>query len=245
MTTRPARTVEPLPADHNCAGCSVRDTAVCGVLGCDDLALFKAMGGTLHLEEGQTLFHEGDAAAEVYNVTEGALRLTRLLPDGRRQVLGFVLPGDFLGISPGDVQDCHAEALEDTNMCRFTRSRFEEFSEQHPELGREVYKLAAHELAAAQAQMLLLGRKSAPERIASFLLDLEQRQRKAPGAMLGHVDLPMSRSDIADYCGLTKETVSRVLADLKTRGLIRLVTLKRVALLDRQRLTDLAEGFAS
>jgi CRP/FNR family transcriptional regulator len=243
MATLPARAIADLPAHHPCAGCSVRDTAVCGVLQCDDLAEFKNSGCTQRLEAGQPLFHEGDPATQVYNVTEGALKLTKLLPDGRRQVLGFILPGDFLGISLGGEQAYGAEALQRTRMCRFSRSRFAYFAETHPQLEREVYKLAAHELAAAQAQMLLLGRKSALERVASFLLDLEERRRKAPGATAGQVDLPMSRSEMADYLGLTKETVSRVFAELKSRQLIKLLTLNRVALLDRQGLFELAEGY--
>ena len=176
-------------------------------------------------------------------MTEGALKLTKLLPDGRRQVLGFILPGDFVGISLGGDHAYGAEALQRTRMCRFSRGRFADFAEAHPQLEREVYKLAAHELAAAQAQMLLLGRKSALERVASFLLDLEQRLRNAPGATADQVDLPMSRSEMADYLGLTKETVSRVFAELKSRKLIQLIILNRVALLDRQRLFELAEGY--
>lgn len=243
MATLPARALEPLPAQHPCAGCSVRDTAVCGVLACDDLAQFKSSGCTQRLEAGQPLFHEGDPATQVYNVTEGALKLYKLLPDGRRQVMGFILPGDFVGISLGGDHAFSAEALQRTRLCRFTRSRFTEFSDEHPELEREIYRLAAHELAAAQAQMLLLGRKSALERVATFLLDLEERQRQGPGAINDQVDLPMSRSEIADYLGLTKETVSRVFAELKKRSLIRLITLNRLALLDRESLFDLAEGY--
>lgn len=243
MATLPAREIADLPAHHPCAGCNVRDTAVCGVLQCDDLAEFKNGGCTQRLEAGQPLFHEGDPATQVYNVTEGALKLTKLLPDGRRQILGFILPGDFLGISLGGEHAFGAEALQRTRMCRFSRSRFAEFAQTHAHLEREVYKLAAHELAAAQAQMLLLGRKSALERVASFLLDLEQRRRNAPGATAGQVDLPMSRSEMADYLGLTKETVSRVFAELKSRKLIQLVTLNRIALLDREALFELAEGY--
>lgn len=242
MATLPARALDILPQHHPCAGCQVRDTAVCGVLPCDDLAEFKSSGCIQRLEAGQPLFHEGDPASQVYNVTEGALKLYKLLPDGRRQVTGFILPGDFLGISLSGEHAFSAEALQRTRMCRFSRTRFADFAEEHPDLEREVYKLAAHELAAAQAQIVLLGRKSALERVASFLLDLEQRRSRDPGAVRNEVDLPMSRSDIADYLGLTKETVSRVLAELKSRKLIRLISMNRVALLDREALFDLAEG---
>nr|WP_314442439.1 cyclic nucleotide-binding domain-containing protein [uncultured Sphingomonas sp.] len=242
MATLPARELTALPAAHPCAGCAVRDTAVCGVLCSDDLAELKSGGATQRLDAGQPLFHEGDPAAQVYNVTEGALKLYKLLPDGRRQVIGFILPGDYLGISIGGEHAFSAEALKPTRMCRFTRSRFDDFAEAHPELEREIYRLAAHELAAAQTQMLLLGRKSAVERVASLLIDMWRRQQKG-SAPVRIVDLPMNRIEMADYLGLTKETVSRVFAQLKDRKLIRLVTLNQVELLDRGSLAELAEGY--
>lgn len=241
----PARTLDSLPPQHPCAKCGVRDKAVCGVLACDTLAEFKSSGCTQRLQTGEPLFHEGDSAGQVFNLTEGALKLYRLLPDGRRQVTGFLLPGDFLGITQADEQAFTAEALLPSRLCSFSRGRFAEFAAAHPELERELYRLAAHELAAAHEQIVLLGRKSALERLASFLLDLERRCRPDPGAATGEIDLPMSRSDIADYLGLTKETVSRVLAELKGRRLVRLVRINRVALLDRPALARLAEGIAA
>lgn len=244
MASLPPRVLEDLTPEHPCFDCAVRKTAVCGILGCDDLADLKSCGATQRLEAGQPLFHEGDAATQVYNVTEGALKLYKLLPDGRRQIMGFMLPGDFIGISLDGEHAFTAEALQRTRMCRFSRSRFSEFAEDHPSLEREVYKLAAHELAAAQAQVVLLGRKSAIERIASFLLDLLKRQQQHEGTTHNIVDLPMSRSEIADYLGLTKETVSRVFAELKKRRLMRLVTLNRVELLNRECLAEMAEGYA-
>lgn len=231
-----------LPASHPCHGCAVRELAVCSVLEEGELAHFKGLGGTQHLHSGQPLFHEGDSATQVFNITKGALKIYKLLPDGRRQVMGFMFPGDFLGISVSDEHAFTAEALEDTRMCRFGRGRFDDFVEEHAGLERRLYSVAAHELAAAQAQMVLLGRKSASERLATFFLDLAGRQERIEGATAATVDLPMSRSDIADYLGLTKETVSRVLAQLKRKRLIRLVTLNRIEILDREGLDAIAQG---
>ena len=242
MATAAARVLPDLPASHPCHGCAVREIAVCNVLEQGDLAQFKTMGGHQHLNPGQPLFHEGDDATQVFNVTEGALKIYKLLPDGRRQVMGFMFPGDFLGISVSDEHAFTAEALADTHMCRFGRGRFDDFVEEHPELERQLYSLAAHELAAAQAQMVLLGRKSAAERLATFFLDLAQRRERVEKQNVAVIDLPMSRSDIADYLGLTKETVSRVLAQLKRRRLIRLVTLNRIEILDREGLDAIAQG---
>ena len=242
MATLAARHLPSLPAGHPCMGCDVREIAVCGVLSCGDLNELRCLGGTQTVEAGQSLFHEGDPAGQVFNVTKGAVKLYKLLPDGRRQVMGFMFPGDFLGITINDEHAFSAEALERTRLCRFSRARFDEFVDEHPELERELYRLAAHELAAAQAQMVLLGRKTATERLASFLLDLAKRREQAGGAGGQAVELPMSRSDIADYLGLTKETVSRVLALLKRERMIRLAALDRIEILDREGLAALAEG---
>lgn len=206
---------------------------MCSVLDAGELAQFKVMGGHQSLPAGQPLFHEGDGATQVFNVTDGALKIYKLLPDGRRQVMGFMYPGDFLGISLSDEHAFTAEALENTHMCRFSRGRFDDYVERHPALERQLYSLAANELAAAQAQMVLLGRKTAAERLASFFLDVAGRRERIEMTKVTEIDLPMSRSDIADYLGLTKETVSRVLAELKRKRLIRLVTLNRVEILDR------------
>ena len=232
----------PLPEGHPCLGCEVRSIAVCGVLGCDDLASMRRLGWTLLLRAGQPLFHEGDSATRVFTVTRGALKLYRLLPDGRRQVTGFMFPGDFLGIAVDDEHAFTVEALEDSQLCWFPRSRFGEFAEAHPEMERELYRMAAHELAAAQAQMVLLGRKTAEERLASFFLALLERAEKGSGEAGRIVDLPMGRADIADYLGLTKETVSRVLAVLKNRRSVRLAALNLVEVLDRDALTTIAQG---
>jgi CRP/FNR family transcriptional regulator len=233
---------EALPQGHPCFGCEARSVAMCGVLGCDELAAMRRLGWTLHLRPGQPLFHEGDAATRVFTVTRGALKLYKLLPDGRRQVMGFMFPGDFLGITVDDEHAFTVEAVADSQLCWFPRSRFGEFVEGHPHLERELYRLAAHELAAAQAQMVLLGRKTAAERLASFFLDLLDRAEKAAGHPVRMIELPMSRIDIADYLGLTKETVSRVLGLLKFDRVVRLQALDRIEILDRPRLTTLAEA---
>ncbi|MGZ8286186.1 MAG: Crp/Fnr family transcriptional regulator [Allosphingosinicella sp.] len=233
---------DALPQGHPCFGCDVRSTALCRVLDCDELAAMRRLGWTLHLRAGQPLFHEGDAATRVFTLTRGVLKLYKLLPDGRRQMTGFMFPGDFLGITVEDEHAFTVEAVADSRLCWFPRSRFGEFAEAHGHLERELYRIAAHELAAAQAQMVLLGRKTAAERLASFFLLLLERAEKVAGGPACMIDLPMSRLDIADYLGLTKETVSRVLAALKSRRVVRLDALDRVEVIDRRGLADIAEG---
>lgn len=237
--------VSSLPQNHVCAGCPVREIAPCGVLNCDELEKMRGLGWTLRLTAGQPLFHEGDQATRVFTVAEGVLKLYKLLPDGRRQVMGFMFPGEFLGISVDDEHAFTAQALGPVELCWFPRSRFDTFLNGHPAMERELYRLAAHELAAAQAQMVLLGRKTATERLASFFLVLLERADKAAGYPARMIDLPMSRVDIADYLGLTKETVSRVLATLRRERLIRLDALDRVEVIDRAGLAAMAEGLES
>ena len=238
------RHLEPLPQGHPCQGCEVRDKAVCGVLDCDRLEEFRNLGWTLKLAPGQALFHEGDPATRVFTLTRGTLKLYKLLADGRRQVTGFLHPGDFLGISVDDEHAFSAEALEDSQLCWFPRARFDDFVEDQPKMERELYRMAAHELAAAQQQFVLLGRKTASERLASFLLLLADRTSAAEGKKSAMVRLPMSRSDIADYLGLTKETVSRVISSLKRDRIIRLESLEMIRILDRGRLEQLSEAAA-
>ena len=235
---------QALPADHPCFGCEVRTCTICRVLGCTDLAEFRSLGWTLHLRAGQPLFHEGDPANRVFTLTRGSLKLYKLLPDGRRHVTGFMFAGDFLGISVDDEHAFTVEALEESQLCWYPRHRFDHFAGAHPEMERELYRLAAHELAAAQAQMVLLGRKTAEERLASFFIAGLERAEKAGSKAPTEIELSMARSDIADYLGLTKETVSRVLAVLKSKRVIRLAALDRVEVLDRDGLAAIAAGEA-
>ena len=236
------RPADSLPAGHPCAGCDVRLSAVCGVLDSCELAKFKKMGATVSLAPGQSLFHEADAATRVFTLTRGCLKLYKLLADGRRQVTGFIFPGDFLGISVNDEHAFTAESLEQSELCLFPRSRFDSFLSANGKLERELYRVAAHELAAAQEQIVLLGRKTAVERLASFFLLLAEKAERRTKAPVRFVDLPMSRSDIADYLGLTKETVSRVLSSLRSRRIVRLDALDRIEIVDRDHLAQVADG---
>lgn len=239
----PEPAIIPLPADHPCKDCKVRPASFCRRLNPETLIDMRSIGTMTVLRSGQPLFFEGDAVERVYMVSAGALKLYSLLGDGRRQVTGFMFPGDFLGISIEDEHAFSAEALERVELWAFSRKQFGEFCERNPRVERELFHLAAHELAAAQQQMVLLGRKNAAERLASFLLNLLCRRERLTGKDERQVDLPMNRLDIADYLGLTKETVSRMIAQLRDRKLIRLVSQNSVEILDRDMLSDLAAGF--
>lgn len=239
----PISNMTALPAGHPCADCHIRPVAFCRSLGPDTLTDMRALGMPIKLASGQPVFFEGDRVERLFMLARGALKLYALLGDGRRQITGFMYPGDFLGIALDDQHAFTAEALEACELWSFSREAFSAFCTRHNEVERELYYLAAHELAAAQQQMLLLGRKNAAERLASFFVTLAKRYERGSDRTADHVHLPMSRLDIADYLGLTKETVSRMIAQLRDRKLIRLASQDNIELLDRDGLEEMAAGF--
>jgi CRP/FNR family transcriptional regulator, anaerobic regulatory protein len=188
---------------------------------------------------GETVFAEGDEADSVYEVVRGMLRLYKLLPDGRRLITGFLSAGHLLGLAPEGVCVYTAEAITEVTLCRYKRSAFERLIDEVPGFAKRLLAVTSHELRAAQNQMLLLGRKSAPERVASFLLLMAEQEGSDDA---DEIQVPMTRGDIADYLGLTIETVSRTLTKLRQDGLIALPTSARIEIRDRDQLEELAAG---
>ncbi|CAO4165481.1 Crp/Fnr family transcriptional regulator [Methylorubrum extorquens] len=239
--------VEPIPvepacahdrSERGCAACKVRLVSVCAALTSEELAGLEALSRPVHLDPRQALFQQEDRAGAVYNVTEGALRLSRLLPDGRRQVMGFAMVGDFLGLALPERFTVTAEALSPTTLCRFEKRAFAGLVARTPHLLQRLYERAGHELTLAQDHMMLLGRRTAEEKVASFLLGLRTRY-----AGIGRdsitVELPMGRQDMADHLGLTIETVSRMLTRLDREKAL-LIVPGGVRLLDLARLERIA-----
>jgi CRP/FNR family transcriptional regulator len=222
-----------------CNDCAVREYSVCAPLEPGEQARVTQIMSQIEATDGATIFGETDPADHVFNITEGAVKVYKLLADGRRAITGFLFPGDFLGLTHRESYAFSAEALSSTKLCRFPREKLERLLEDMPKLERRLLGLASHELAAAQDQMLLLGRKTAKERLASFLVLLSNAARRH-GRAGDPVDLPMSRSDIADYLGLTIETVSRTFTQLKREGTIQLLDGNRVRLAKLDRLQVLA-----
>ncbi|MGD9509462.1 MAG: Crp/Fnr family transcriptional regulator [Geminicoccaceae bacterium] len=190
---------------------------MCAAVGPEFLPRLTAMATERRLAPEQSLFEEGEPVEASYVVTHGMLKLFKLLGDGRRQIVGFALPGDFLGLVVGELHGCTAEAVTEAELCRFPRAQFLMLCDECPPLEKEIFQRTSTELAAAQEQMMLLGRKNATERVASFVLSMRRRQRLGPSEP---IRLPMSRVDIADHLGLTVETVSRSLSRLRTLRLI-------------------------
>jgi CRP/FNR family transcriptional regulator, anaerobic regulatory protein len=176
--------------------------------------LFK--GQPMHAyAAGEAIFWEGDPADQIFDIAEGVLRVCKVLSDGRRAIVGFVYPGDVLGVSFQNRYLFAAEAVTDVKVRRFSRGRFFSLISESPALRPQLFALLCDEMSAAQDQMLLLGRKSAEERVVSFLLAIHRKN-----GVGNDIRLPMSRLDMADYLGLTIETVSRMMTSLTRRGLI-------------------------
>ncbi len=225
---------------HRCSECGVRLISVCAALNADELAELEALSHPSCFPGKANLFAQGEPAHTVFNITEGVVRLYRLLPDGRRQIVGFALPGDFLGLALADHYGVSADAVSATRACRFGRAAFTRFVDAKPHLLRRLHEFASHELSLAQDQMVLLGRRTAEERVATFLVSLRDRLRRV-GQMSVTLALPMSRQDIADYLGLTIETVSRTITRFAKDKTI-LVVPDGVRLLNMDRLEALAAG---
>ncbi len=190
---------------------------------------------------GETLFAEGDEASSVYEIVRGMFRLVKLLPDGRRQITGFMPAGHLLGLAPEGIHVYTAEAITEVTVCRYGRAAFERLIEEMPGFAKRLFAQTSHELRANQDQMVLLGRKTATEKVASFLLMFAGQQRADEAA---EIDMPVTRCDIADYLGLTIETVSRTFTKLRQDGLIELPAPTRIKLRDRARLEEVATGGA-
>lgn len=236
-----------------CAACEIREFTFCSVLRDEELDHLQAIVRQVRITPRQILFQEGDDADNVYNILSGVLKLYKLLPDGRRQITGFVYAGDFLGIASIGIHSYSAEAVTEVSLCRFPRRRLYQLFDRYPALQSRLLGIATDELTAAQDQMLLLGRKTAAEKLSSFLLSLAHRMAP-PGAndanhehhdddIAEPVPVPMNRSDIADYLGLTVETVSRTLSRFKKAGHIAITDAHHITIVAPDTLRDMAEGF--
>ncbi len=192
------------------------------------------------LKPGAYLYYEGDEVEWLYQVTSGVLRLTRLLMDGRRQVIAFGYPGDIVGFPANDLHHTDCEALTDVRLQPFRRSHLES-GEGDPALHCALLQAALREISAMQDHFMMLGRKSATEKLASFLNVLSERVGEDLGAYR-QINLPMRRSDIADFLGLTTETVSRTFTQLRKSGIIAIDNIHTIIIQRPTALASLAEG---
>jgi CRP/FNR family nitrogen fixation transcriptional regulator len=182
----------------------------------------------------EEVYGEDEPAEYVYQVVSGSVRSYKLLSDGRRQIGAFYLPGDVFGLEPGPTHRLTAEAVTDTTVRLVKRRNLEQAAGITVQVARSLWAMTAGELRHAEDHMLLLGRKNAMERVASFLLEMDRRL-----AGTGMVALPMCRRDIGDYLGLTLETVSRALSQLHGDGVLGFSGARQIVLRNRQRLRNM------
>jgi CRP/FNR family nitrogen fixation transcriptional regulator len=193
----------------------------------------ELMGALVPFARNSEIYGENEPAEYLYKVVGGAVRTYKVLVDGRRQIGGFYLPGDMFGLETGDEHTFSAEAITDCKIIVIKRSAVVALAARDNDVARQMWGLTARELQRAQDRILVLI-KSAQERVAGFLLEMADRASDG-----GAVELPMSRQDIADYLGLTIETVSRTLTQLEKSAVIELPTSRRILLRNRAALTRL------
>ncbi|OYX44557.1 MAG: transcriptional regulator [Rhodobacterales bacterium 32-67-9] len=212
----------PLSAP-NCGNCQIRHRAVCARCETDELEALDSIKFYRSFEAGQTLLWSGDRMDFVASVVSGVATLTQVMEDGRTQTVGLLFPSDFVGRPGRDKAPYNVIATTDLLMCCFRKKPFEELMGRTPHIGQRLLEMTLDELDAAREWMLLLGRKTAREKIASLLAIVARREAslhlKVPqGRMI--FDLPLTREAMADYLGLTLETVSRQMSALKRDGII-------------------------
>ena len=224
-----------------CDLCVVRNRAICSSLESTELEALNAIGRRRTLKPGESLIWEGEDSVLVANVIEGVLKLSTGTEDGREQIVGVVYPSDFIGRPFGSTAAHGVTALTEARVCVFNRRDFDAFARDHPGLEHKLLERTLGELDRTRRWMLLLGRKSASEKVASFLLEMSERLSNTTCKTVGDLvttsfTLPFSRQQIADVLGLTIETVSRQFTRLKQDGLIDRPSRRDVVIRDREAL---------
>ncbi len=230
---------------ERCDTCTVRHRAVCGALSKEELGYLNRLARHKKVPAGQVIMSDEEPADFVGIINSGAIKLTKTLADGRQQIVGLQFASDFLGRAYNSRNAYFAEAATDVEICSFLREDFEALLKQFPDLENRLFQNTLNELDAAREWMLLLGRKTAQEKVASFLLMLAQ---KSSLLGCGHSEtvkfatftLPITRTDMADYLGLTIETVSRQITRLKSRKIISITGNREFLVPDMSALTEVA-----
>lgn len=235
--------IPPIP--ERCDSCAVRHKAICAVLSREELGGLNRIARARVVPAGQVI--SGGADDIVFaNIVSGVIKLTKTLADGRQQIVGLQFPPDFLGRTHGQPGTYFAEAATDVELCAFPSDGFKSMLKRYPDLEHRLFENTLDELDAAREWMLLLGRKTAQEKVASLLLMISRRVldigcAHSEDMNFAHFTLPLTRADIADYLGLTLETVSRQMTRLKTLGVIELIDNREISVPDLRALERVAD----
>lgn len=232
--------------DLRCENCPVRHHAICRAL--DGSHLHELSDIMIHrrFKAGAEIVHQDDTSELFAIIVSGVVKLTRMLPDGRQQIVGLLSEADCLGDVFSAVSHDNAECVTDVDLCCFRRKQIETVLKARPELEHRLLQKATEDLEEARQWMLALGRKTATEKVATFLLWLRNEEQNhcshAPSLEDDPiVYLPISRGEIADFLGLTIETVSRIVSKLNTSGVIRLIDNRCIEICDLDGLRRVAE----
>ncbi|MDH5511590.1 MAG: fumarate/nitrate reduction transcriptional regulator Fnr [Gammaproteobacteria bacterium] len=226
-----------------CKNCTLQELCLPLGLSTDDIsALDRLIKRRRMLKKGETLYRFGDPLRSLYAIRSGALKTTGLIEDGRAQVTGFYLPGELVGIDAinSDKHPCSAEALESTEVCEIPYLSLEELAGRIPGLQHQLLRIMSREIVRDEEMLMMLGRMTAEERLASCLMSFSRRLERLGGAP-EEFKLSMSRQDLGDYLGLALETVSRLLSRFHDDGLIS-VHGRQITLRDMNRLRAMAAG---
>jgi CRP/FNR family transcriptional regulator len=234
----------PVPdALQRCRLCAVRNLAVCGAMSDDQIAQLNRIAHRRFVPAGHTIISDQEPASFFANIISGTVKLTKTTADGRQQIVGLLFPPDFLGRAFSRNNLYFAEAATDVEICVFPNDRFEALVADHPELQHRLFAKTLDELDAAREWMLLLGRKTAEEKVASILLILAARAERirSDGEQAAvSFEIPLTRADLADHLGLTIETVSRQMTRLRAMRVIAMTNARQIAISDMPRLAALA-----
>lgn len=224
---------------RDCGTCPIRHRAVCARCEQDELEMLDKIKYYRSYEAGQPVIWAGDHMDFVASVVTGIASLSQTMEDGRTQMVGLLLPSDFIGRPGREAAAYDVTAVSNLTLCCFRRKGFEDLMQSTPHVGQRLLEMTLDELDAAREWMLILGRKNAREKIASLITILARREASlhliATGADTAF-DLPLTREAMADYLGLTLETVSRQISSLKREGIVRLEGKRRVVIPDFERL---------
>ena len=224
-----------------CHGCLIRESSFCSATPDSGLDVLSRSRRRVRIPKRQTIVCEGEPATSFFNVTNGDVKLIRSSPDGRRpQIVGFRVAGEFFATPASDRYTITAEAVTDVEVCVFSHQRLSRILRQWPNLLARLFQMSNEQLTDSEEQVFLLGRKSARERVVSFLLAFGTRTACNRHRVLRQVNLPMTRTDIADFLGLTIETVSRVFAKLAKERLITVEVARSVQFLNLPALQQIA-----
>jgi CRP/FNR family transcriptional regulator len=225
--------------------CAIRHRGLCSAASPEALAELGRIANPHHYTTGQTIISEGVPVDFIANIVSGIVKLTKTMPDGRQQIVGLLFPFDFVGQAFAGSMAFSAEAANDVELVRLNRKVFEALVDRHPDLKQQLLLSTLNELDAAREWMMLLGSKSAEEKVASFLMLLVRRSFNmscGQGAQPADpvFELPVNRADIAGYLGISAETVSRQISRLKAERMIKLIDIHHYTIPDLNRLAGLA-----